>query len=193
MRTDESRPHPAGPVFEFDAGALGLIALHPLVPAADVDLVHRWVTQDRARFWGMTGLSRAEVLDTYRYVDSLPTHHAFLARRRGVPVGLVQTYEPAEDPMGDYYEVRRGDIGFHLFSGPPAGDPERGFTSALLAAVVAFVSRDPAVRRVVAEPDARNAKVLDLLRRNGFDLGPELRMADKTARLAVLDLGADQR
>ncbi|AUS80422.1 hypothetical protein C1701_21070 [Actinoalloteichus sp. AHMU CJ021] len=103
-------------MFEFDAGALGLIALHPLVPASDVDLLHRWVTQDRARFWGMTGLSRAEVLETYRYVDSLPTHHAFLARRRGVPVGLVQTYEPAEDPMGDYYEVRRGDIGFHLFA-----------------------------------------------------------------------------
>lgn len=178
-----------GAVFEHDAGELGRIAVHPLVPDEDVDLVHRWVGQDRARYWGMVGRSRAEVLEIYRFVDSLPTHHAYLARRDGVPVGLLQTYEPAADPVGEHYEVLPGDVGIHLLSAPPDGRGERGFTAALLAALVAFALRDPAARRVVAEPDVRNDKMLALLCRNGFRLGPELRLAEKTARLAMLDRG----
>lgn len=174
-----------GAVFEHDAGELGRITVHPLVPDEDIDVVYGWVSQDHARYWGMLGRTRAEVLEIYRFVDSLPTHHAYLARRGGVPVGLLQTYDPAADPLGEHYEVQPGDVGIHLLCAPPDGRGERGFTSALLATLVAFALHDPAARRVVAEPDARNDKILRLFRRNGFQLGQELHLDEKIARFAV--------
>ena len=36
----------------------------------------------------------------------------------GTPVGIFQTYEPAADPIGEFYPVRDGDFGIHLFMAP---------------------------------------------------------------------------
>lgn len=53
-------------------------------------------------------------LKVYAFLDSLPTHHAYLAREAGVPVALLQTYEPGADPVGDCYDVLEGDLGAHF-------------------------------------------------------------------------------
>ncbi|WP_327368050.1 GNAT family N-acetyltransferase [Streptomyces sp. NBC_01217] len=173
------------PVHEQEIPGFGTVRLVPVDPAADLDVIHGWVTEERARFWGMGGASREEVLETYEFLDSLTTHHAYLAVREGVPVALFQTYEPAADPIADCYDVQPGDFGVHLLIGP--GDTaEHGYTGALLSVLITYVFSDPAHLRVVVEPDVRNEKAVARMVRAGFELGPEIDKPEKRARLAFL-------
>jgi hypothetical protein len=157
----------------------------PVDPVADLDVLHGWVTQPRATFWGMTTYTRDEIGEVYAYLDGLSTHHAYLVHRDGVPVAIFQTYEPAHDPVGETFEVRDGDLGCHLFVGP-ADAPEPGFTGRLVAYLVGIVLADPSVQRIVAEPDVANAASIARAERIGLQLGDVVELADKTAQLAFI-------
>src|SRR5690606_25029633 len=95
----------------------GELTLRVLDPDADLDVLHAWVSRPWARFWGLGGLTRSALRDLYAHVGSLPTHHAFLVRWDAEPVALLQTYEPAHDPVADAYVVRPGDVGAHFLLG----------------------------------------------------------------------------
>ncbi|RRR95797.1 GNAT family N-acetyltransferase [Glycomyces terrestris] len=172
-------------VFEDEVGGFGRVAIVPVRPAEDLDLVYGWVTEERARFWGMTGHSKDHVLEIYEYLDSLETHHAFLVTRDGEPIALFQTYEPAADPVGECYEVEPGDIGAHLLVAG-AREVRPGFTGELMGVLARYLFSDPAHQRIVVEPDARNAQAAARLRRTGFTLGPEIQLEEKRAQLAFL-------
>ncbi len=178
-------------VHEQKVEGFGVVRLVPVDPAADAGLLHRWVTEERARFWGMADHTREQVQEIYAFVDSLPTHHAYLALRDGVPAALFQTYEPDADPVGECYDVQPGDFGIHLLIAPAEGEGAvKGYTDALLTAFIGYVFSDPAHLRVVVEPDARNEKALARMVRVGFELGPEIEKPEKTARLAFLTRSA---
>lgn len=172
-------------VHEQKVEGFGVVRLVPVDPAADAGLLHAWVTEERARFWGMADHTREQVQEIYEFVGSLPTHHAYLALRDGVPAALFQTYEPDADPVGEHYDVQPGDLGIHLLIAPAEG-PVKGYTDAFLTAFIGHVFSDPAHLRVVVEPDARNEKALARMVRVGFELGPEIEKPEKTARLAFL-------
>ncbi|MFI9638680.1 GNAT family N-acetyltransferase [Micromonospora sp. NPDC051925] len=171
----------------------GEVSIRPVEPDRDVEVIHDWVTRERSRFWGMGDASRERVREIYTYLDSLATHHAYLVHRDGRPVALFQTYEPAADPVGQCYDVRPGDFGIHLLIGPPDGGAEPGFTGVLLDAFLAFVLVDPTRLRIVAEPDARNARAVDRLVRAGFVPGPQIDLPDKRAQLLFLDRDVARR
>ncbi|POG43206.1 penicillin amidase [Streptomyces sp. ZL-24] len=174
-------------VYEQKVEDFGVVRLVPVDPAADEELLHGWVTQERARFWGMADHTAEQVREIYEFVGSLATHHAYLALRDGVPAALFQTYEPDADPVGECYDVRPGDFGIHLLIAPAEGEGAvKGYTDSLLTAFIGYVFSDPAHLRVVVEPDARNEKALARMVRVGFELGPEIRKPEKTARLAFL-------
>ncbi|GGS13916.1 acetyltransferase [Streptomyces nojiriensis] len=162
------------PVFTQVVEGFGTVTITPVDPAADSALIHSWVTQERARFWGMGEASRELVQEIYEDVDRRTTHHAFMVSRDGEQVALFQTYDCAEDRVSECYEVQPGDVGVHLLIGPTTGAAERGFTGSLMTVFIAFVFSDAAARRVVVEPDARNAKAISLMERTGFVLGPQV-------------------
>jgi len=191
MSTDRPRPAvdhraPDGARYEQAVPGFGTVTIRPLDPADDAAVVHRWVDDERARFWGMVGQTRQQVRETYEFVDSLDTHHAYLALRDGEPAGLFQTYLPEHDPLGEHYPVQDGDLGIHLLIAPADGPPRPGHTQALVDVFLAFAFADPYVRRIVAEPDVRNAKSVARLLRSGFDAGPQLDLAEKRAQLVHL-------
>lgn len=163
----------------------GDIRITVLDPDGDLDLIHGWVTQGRARFWGLGELSREELRDTYAYVDTLPSHHAFLLWRDGEAIALVQTYEPENDPVGECYPVQPGDVGIHFFLGG-RGAPIAGLTTRVVAALAAWVFAEPEALRVVVEPDIDNAAAVARMRRVGFELGPVIELPTKRAQLAFL-------
>ncbi|MET9699465.1 GNAT family N-acetyltransferase [Streptomyces sp. NPDC006529] len=184
------------PVHTHHVEGFGTVTITPVDPAADAALIHAWVSEERARFWGMNGASRELVQEIYEDVDRRDTHHAFLVHREGAPVALFQTYDCAADRVSECYEVQAGDTGVHLLIGPTDGPAERGFSAALMTAFMAYVFADGRTVRVVAEPDARNEKAIARLERTGFVLGPEVELPEidlpevylpaKPARLAFL-------
>ncbi|MDA0632041.1 GNAT family N-acetyltransferase [Nonomuraea sp. MCN248] len=173
-------------VHEQVVDGFGTVRVVPLDPAADLDVIYPWVTQERARFWGMLDATRERVLELYAFVDTLDSHHAFLLYRQDRPVALFQSYDPECDPVGECYQVRPGDHGLHLLIGPVAGEPEPGFTGALLTVFLTYLLADPSRKRIVAEPDARNDKAIARLVRAGFEPGPEIDLPGKRARLVFL-------
>ena len=172
-------------VYEEKLSGLGRLTLERLDPGAHAALVHGWVTLPQNRFWGMAAHSVDDVREIYAFVDSLPSHHAYLIRLDDVPIGLFQTYEPEHDPVGEQYPVEPGDIGMHLLLSP-GRRPPRGLTDAVGPALARFLFRDPSRQRIVVEPDVRNHRALRRLETSGFTLAGEITLADKRAQLAFL-------
>lgn len=192
MTSDLPAPRRAA-VYEQVVDGFGTVRIVPVDPVADLDLIYEWVTQERAKFWGMLDADRDRVLEIYTYLDSLSTHHAYLVHRDDRPIALFQTYEPAHDPVGECYDVQPGDFGIHLLIGPVDGAAEPGFTGHLVSALLTFALADPGRERIVAEPDARNDKAIARLLRTGFEPGPEIDLPDKRARLLFLSREAFSR
>ncbi|MEU9286825.1 GNAT family N-acetyltransferase [Streptomyces sp. NPDC048275] len=195
--TTEPYAHTREAVHEHRLDGFGTVRILPVDPHADLDVIHGWVTEERARFWGMNGLTKDQVLQAYVHLDSLDTHHAFLAVKDGEPAALFQTYEPEADRVSECYDVEPGDIGVHLLIGPAGpGGGRPGWSSALLTAFTTYALIGLDRQRVVVEPDARNTKAIDRLVRQGFvpeaeivlpeiDL-PEVYLPEKRAQLAFL-------
>lgn len=161
------------------------ITIRPVDPEADADLIHDWVTQERARFWGMLDKDRDEVLEIYTYIAEQAHLSAHLVSVGGVPVTLFQTYDPAVDDIGQYYDREAGDVGVHLLL---ADDPARiGRTQDIVAFLTGWLFDDPANLRIVLEPDTRNAKSLRLFGLAGAEAGPEVQMPQKRAQFAFID------
>lgn len=161
------------------------ITFRAVEPATDATTIHAWVTQPRAAFWGMLEKDLEEVEAIYTYIDEQPHLAAWLAKVDETPVAIVQTYDPFVDEIGEFYDRRPGDIGVHLFL---ADDPARaGHTETILTAAMAALLTDPAIRRIVLEPDAANESSIELLTRLGATLGPVVELPGKTAQFAFLD------
>lgn len=175
----------AGALVHATDSALGRIEFSVLDPVSDLDLLHEWVTRPSSQFWGLAELSREELRDLYLFVDGLPSHHAFLVRRDGLPIVLLQTYEPENDPLGEVYDVQPGDAGLHFFLGD-RGDPVRHFSWHVTDVIAAFLFSRPEVDRLVIEPDVRNERAVARAVKSGFELGPLVPLPDKTGRLAFL-------
>ncbi|MFI8523734.1 GNAT family N-acetyltransferase [Promicromonospora sukumoe] len=184
-------------VWRRDFGADGLVTVHVLDPDADADLLHGWFTQPRASFWGMGEHTRDEVRDTYAFVDSLETHHAYLVRWDDEPVVLLQAYHPEHDPVGTAYDVRPGDLGLHFFLGSRGPVARHGAPldpwSVLGPAMRGFLFAGSGTRRLVGEPDAHNEKAVRRMQVMGFTAGEvvsfESPQGPKVARMAYLDRG----
>jgi hypothetical protein len=185
------------PVHEQTVDGYGTVRVLPLDAHADAGTVHAWVSQERAAFWGMNGLTRDQVAEIYAHLDTLDTHHAFLLLKDADPVGLLQTYEPEADRVSECYEVEPGDIGVHLLLAPAdEGAARSGWSSALLGAVASYVLLGLDRRRVVVDPDVRNERAIARFLKQGFEAGeavvlpeidlPDVYLPEKHAQLAFL-------
>ncbi|MFJ8110068.1 GNAT family N-acetyltransferase [Streptomyces sp. NPDC096132] len=179
------------------AGGFGTVGIRPLDAEGDAGVVHGWVSEERAAFWGMNGLTRDQVAEIYAHMAGLDTHHAYLVELDGTPAGLLQTYEPTEDRVSECYEVRPGDIGVHVLLAPAGEQGARpGWSAALMSAFASYVLLGLDRRRVVVDPDVRNEKAIARFLRQGFEAGPlvtlpeidlpDVYLPEKRARLAFL-------
>ncbi|WP_232677950.1 GNAT family N-acetyltransferase [Nocardioides sp. R-C-SC26] len=167
----------------------GDITLEPLVLARDVVLLHEWVTHPRSVFWMMQEASLDDVLRDYADVVEHPHHDAWLGRVGGRPTFLAETYDPDRAPhvgLAGLPEIAEGDVGMHLLVAPPRDGtpPEHGLTRRIFAAVLARCFADPAVRRVVVEPDVENAKIATINAEAGFVVAREIDLPGKRAALS---------
>ena len=163
-----------------------LLSRRPLDPELDARLIHSWVVEDRAAFWMMQHHGVDEVREIYTWIDEQPTHRAWLVHSDDDPVALFQDYDPAAEEVGEHYDVQPGDLGVHFMVRP-------GRAKLVLPFLLREVFSDPDVRRVIAEPDSRNARSLALVDKLGFERGPEIQLSTKPAQLVFFTRGAYER
>lgn len=153
------------------------LALRPVDPEADAELLHGWVTHPKSSFWLMGDHSVDQVRDFYRGAE------AYVGLADDEPAFLVERYHPADDEIGSKYDVREGDMGMHFLCAP-TDRPVRGFTRAVIGRVMELMFADPATRRVVVEPDVRNDAVHALNADVGFEPAERVRLEEKEALLS---------
>lgn len=184
-------------VHEQVVDGFGTVGIRRLDAEGDADVVHAWVSEERAAFWGMNGLTRDQVAGIYAHMDTLDTHHAFLAELDGVPAALFQLYEPTADRVGEVYEVEPGDVGVHLLLAPHGrGGARPGWSAVIMGAFASYVMIGLDRRRAVVDPDVRHEKAIARFLRQGFEAGPvvtlpevdlpDVYLPEKQAQLAFL-------
>ena len=161
------------------------ITLEPVDLARDLDLLRAWVTHPRSAYWMMQGASRDDVRQEYAAIAADPHHDAWLGRVDGRPTFLAETYDPAHSPLAGLPEVRAGDLGMHVLVAPPTAAAVPGLTTAVFGAVMEHCFADPAVQRVVVEPDARNERIRAKNLAAGFVELREVPLPGKTAMLSI--------
>ena len=161
------------------------ISIEPLDIVRDARLLHRWVTHPRARFWMMQDVTLDDVRREYGDIVADPHHDALLGYVDGRPAFLVETYDPLFSALADLPELRPGDLGMHVLIGPPEGEALPGYTTQVFAAVLDHCFADPAVRRIVVEPDVDNAAIRVKNIDAGFVELREVPVPGKTAMLSV--------
>ncbi|MEV6051224.1 GNAT family N-acetyltransferase [Streptomyces sp. NPDC052107] len=152
-------------------------------PLRDGELLHSWVTDAKASFWMMQDAKPEDVERAYMEIAADEHHHALLGLHDGEPVFLMEKYDPAQRELAGLYEPRPGDVGMH-FMVAPTDTPVHGFTRAVITAVMAHLFEDPAVQRVVVEPDVDNKAVHALNEAVGFVPEREIRKPEKQALLS---------
>ena len=159
------------------------VTFRPLDPLKDAELLHSWVTHPKASFWMMQDARLVVVERAYMEIAADEHHHALLGLREGEPAFLMEYYDPARRELAGLYEPQSGDIGMHFLT-PATDTPVHGFTRAVITAVMARLFEDPAVRRVVVEPDVANKSVHELNEAVGFVPDREIQKPEKKALLS---------
>ncbi|MDQ0684026.1 RimJ/RimL family protein N-acetyltransferase [Streptomyces achromogenes] len=165
------------------AAAVGRLSFRPLDPLRDAEPLHRWVTHPKAAYWMMQEARLVDVERAYREIAADEHHHALLGLHDGEPAFLMEYYDPRHRELVGLYEPRPGDVGMH-FLVAPTERPVHGFTRAVIAAVMARLFEDPAVARVVVEPDVSNKAVHALNEAVGFVPEREIQKPEKRALLS---------
>jgi len=156
----------------------------PLDPLRDAELLHSWVTHPKAAFWMMRDARLEDVERAYMEIAADEHHHALLGLdEHGTPAFLMERYDPAHRELVGLYDPLPGDVGMHFLT-PATDRPVHGFTRAVITAVMEHLFEDPAVRRVVVEPDVANKAVHALNAAVGFVPEREIQKPEKKALLS---------
>lgn len=165
------------------------IALVAADPRRDAAVLHAWLSDPHAAFWGMGGLDRAAIVDYLDGVLAHPAQQAWLGLVDGAPTFYAETYDPLRVLLAGVRDLAQGDLGMHVLISPPAGEPRHGLTDAVFATVMAWCFSALEAERVVVEPDVRNGRIRRKNARAGFAELREVTVADgghaKTAMLSV--------
>ena len=159
------------------------LTLVPLDIDRDASHLHRWVTHPKARFWEMGDATLEDVVVAYRQIGADPHHDAFLGLAAGEPAFLMERYDPAHSELAEHGRWTTGHVGMHVLVAP-SDEPVPGFTRAVFTAVMDFLFSDPAVERVVVEPDVRNDRIAALNAESGFVVHEHVQLSTKVAALS---------
>lgn len=167
-------------VFVKTIPGLGVFELRPMDLDSDIPEIHQWVNQSYAIYWGMNGYSIDEVRAAYAKI--LTHTQVYIGLHNGKRAFLMESYDPKNDLIGEYYTVQSGDRGMHILVAPPT-QPLKGFTWAVFTLILDFIFSDASVNRIVVEPDYRNHKIHVLNRKAGFVFQNHIDLPHKKANL----------
>ena len=108
---------------------------------------------------------------------------AYLVWQAGRPVFLAECYDPAHDRIRAFYDVQPGDLGMHIFIGPPDVRVP-GYTRTVFFALMRFMFEPLGAARIVVEPDAANERIHAINRAAGFVYDRNVAFTEKIASLA---------
>ncbi|MFT9849710.1 GNAT family N-acetyltransferase [Aneurinibacillus sp. REN35] len=148
----------------------------------DLPLIHRWMQQAHViPFWNLN-------MPLDRFSEHLhkalndPHQTLYLGFIEGVAMSYWESYWVKGDVIETCYAHEPYDQGIHLL----IGEPEflgRGYALPLLRAMVRFQFTTLRTKKVIAEPDIRNEKMIHVFETCGFEPVKPVELPDKTGLL----------
>jgi siderophore synthetase component len=175
----------AGTHWTWRPAGLPGVTVRPFDLAEDLEMLHRWVTHPRSRYWGLGGATVDDVEREYAALSANPRHDVWIGLLDGVPTFLTETYDATHHELAGHFEVRPGDLGMHVLVAPPSGPPRSGLTDLVMAAVMRFCWSRPGTRRIVVEPDVGNTAIHAKNASAGFAIEAVAALSDKRALLST--------
>ncbi|PQQ28281.1 GNAT family N-acetyltransferase [Photorhabdus hindustanensis] len=170
-------------LFEKSLPEIGSFALRSLDLERDIPILTDWVNRDYAHYWGMQDNTEQQVREFYQDLESRHPGSVFIGIYQEQPAFLLECYRAQDDLIGKYYPAHPDDMGMHILVAPPQ-EKIRHFTWGIFQTIIAFIFSDPAVVRIVVEPNIHNEKIHKLNLRAGFVYQKALVLPHKTAKLA---------
>lgn len=170
-------------VFSKKVSGIGVFRMRPLSISGDMTIIHNWVNRPYARYWGMQGMSLAEVTQAHIQLLNRDNYEIFVGTLDEEVIFMTEKYNPSGDQLGTCYQVERGDCGMHVLVSPP-DRKIKGFTWEVFCCILEFIFSDPMVERIVVEPDVRNDKIHILNKKAGFQYQDTIQLPNKKAHLA---------
>ncbi|MGG8494997.1 GNAT family N-acetyltransferase [Tenacibaculum sp. TC6] len=153
----------------------------------DSVVLHRWVNQEYAVFWGMQNMTLSEVKNEYIQLTKPEHYQVFVGMYNNEPAFVLEQYQPQQDILQHYYNTKPSDCGVHIIVAPPKSLKIPNYTWFMFQSIMDFIFTDESIQRIVVEPDIRNKKMFALCQRIGFNLDKVIELPHKTAQLAFLN------
>ncbi|WP_270182211.1 GNAT family N-acetyltransferase [Alkalihalobacillus sp. CinArs1] len=148
----------------------------------DVELLHKWMNEDHVHpFWNLN-VSFESYKDHLKKALADSHHSLYLGLYGGKPISYWEVYWVKGDVTEGTYENEPFDQGVHLLIGEK-DHLGRGFALPLLREMVKKQFKEKQTKRVIAEPDIRNEKMIHVFKQCGFEPAYPINLPDKTGLL----------
>ena len=162
----------------------GHFSLKKFEPQEDSAILHEWVTQAYAKYWGMLDHSERQVQDAYEKTCASSHTQVFLGYHNDQPAFLLEVYQAKNEAIAQHIEVEDGDLGMHILMAPPL-KPIAKFSYCVFMTIMEFIFEKLEAKRILVEPDHENSKIHRLNKQLGFIHSKEIKLPDKQAYLAT--------
>ncbi|MGE6630936.1 GNAT family N-acetyltransferase [Bacillus sp. NPDC077027] len=153
----------------------------------DVRLVHKWMQEDYVHpFWNLNIPFSQFEKHFYKAIHD-PHQTLYLGTIDGKPMSYFEAYNVKGDVIEKYYESAPHDQGIHLLIGEPTY-VGKGLAGPLLREMTNFqFQQNKQTKKIVAEPDIRNEKMIHVFETCGFERVKSVKLPDKTGLLMFCD------
>jgi len=161
------------------------VALRPLCLATDIEPVFQWMNHEFAKSTWQPGHGPLRQLQqTFELILCSDFAQSLVALVNGEPVCQLDIYRAAQHDISLLYDVKVGDYNISILFSP---DYKKDVTRAacVLQAFKDYFFRCEGIKRIIADPDADDFIVNDLLENMGFQLKKKTYMSYKLANLYV--------
>nr|WP_256558337.1 GNAT family N-acetyltransferase [Halobacillus sp. A1] len=157
-------------------------SFRPLDAGRDVELLYKWMHQKHiAPFWKLN-LPLSEFKPWVHKSVEAEHKDCYIGFYNGEPVCYLIAYSVEEDPIKDYYDYKKGDVGMHLLIGPHSClNKEDGLS--IVRAMILFLFDRYDAERIIGEPDRRNRIVIPILKELGGEVLGRIQLPNKEAVL----------
>ncbi len=150
----------------------------------DLEMLYEWMHQKHiAPFWKLN-LPMAEFKEWLHKSIEAEHKDVYIGTFNGTPVCYLIAYSVKEDPIRNYYDYQKGDLGMHLLVGPRSFlNKEDGLS--IIRAMIIFLFDQYGADRIIGEPDIRNRIVIPILKKLGGRVIDRIDLPQKKASLIV--------
>jgi RimJ/RimL family protein N-acetyltransferase len=162
------------------------ISIRPVTLVQDLMRLHHWHHQAHViPFWKQN----FPIPEYKKHLQKLlaDRHQTlYIGHINGEPMSYWECYWAKDDVIANYYDVENGDQGIHLLFGP-VQFLGKGLALPFLRAMTAFLFQQEGTKKIVAEPDIRNEKMIHIFQKCGFEPQKEIDLPDKRGLLMFCD------